>query len=208
MQNNPLKEIYTLLSEPKNKVLIMDCEYYGCEPNSKEQRLFQVSGRVFNSDLRFDHYIYDTKVSEGKRFKLLKQTNITYSEAVKLSPQFVLASIKSFIRENNITHLLFFDDSLDHKQLVRESNEAGINFFDNVRVFDLSEYIANSVMDNKHKISLRSLIMLLGIPHNYSFHNARFDVEAIYKICMFYYDVFDPYNQSLLLDEYDIFESE
>lgn len=204
MKNNPLNSVFDLLADSDNRVLIMDCEYYGPDSNTNGQRLYQVAGRIFRSNIRFNHYIYDNKVCEAKRFKFLKQTNLPYKDAIKLTPDVILKDVKDFIREYKITHLLFFDDSLDHKQLAAQSNEIGVNFFANVNVFDLSDEIATAIGDSGRKLSLQAVVMLLGISHNNSFHNARFDVEAIYKICTFYYDALNPYNQQLLLDQADI----
>lgn len=148
-----LQEIFDYLKENGKHCLILDLEFY---LNSKQEtKIKQIGGIVLGTGKQFNKFIFDSNdMSTQQQLNFLKEHNLTYVEANKLTPDSIMQEVQRFIRDNMIDTIVSWDNHLDFKTLKEEGFSKIVP--SNMKTYDLERIFANTNNNNDLSLNLQN----------------------------------------------------
>ena len=188
-----LQETFDYLKENGKHCLILDFEFY---LNSKQEtKIKQIGGIVLGTGKQFNKFIFDSNdMSTQQQLNFLKEHNLTYAEANKLTPSTTMQEVQRFIRDNIIDTIVSWDNHLDFKALKAEGFDKIVP--SNMKTYDLEKIFANTNNNNDLSLNLQNFTTILNLPHTGKWHDALDDSRAIYQLCQLYLKVLIPLNNN------------
>ena len=188
-----LQETFDYLKENGQHCLILDLEFY---LNSKQEtKIKQIGGIVLSTGKQFNKFIFDSNdMSTQQQLNFLKEHNLTYAEANKLTPSAIMQEVQRFIRDNMIDTIVSWDNHLDFKALKAEGFDKIVP--SNMKTYDLEKIFANTNNNNDLSLNLQNFTTILNVPHTGKWHDALDDSRAIYQLCQLYLKVLIPLNNN------------
>lgn len=188
-----LQDVFTDLKENQDHCLILDLEFYSNCAN--ETKMAQIGGLVLGTGASFNKFVFDPDdMSIKRQLDFLKNHNVTYQDAVKLSPDTIMTDVQHFIRDQAIDTLVSWGNNLDFTVLKNESYSKIIP--SNLKTYDLEGIFAHANNTNDLSLNLKNFSNILNLPHTGKWHDALDDVKAIYRICQLYMNVLVPVNEA------------
>lgn len=188
-----LQETFDYLKENGQHCLILDLEFY---LNSKQEtKIKQIGGIVLGTGKQFNKFIFDSNdMSTQQQLNFLKENNLTYAEADKLTPDLIIREVQHFIRDNMVDTIVSWDNHLDFKTLKEEGFSKIVP--SNMKTYDLERIFANTNNNNDLSLNLQNFTTILNLPHTGKWHDALDDSRAIYQLCQLYLKVLIPLNNN------------
>lgn len=188
-----LQDVFTGLKENQDHCLILDLEFYSNCAN--ETKMAQIGGLVLGTGVSFNKFIFDPDdMSIKRQLDFLKNHNITYQDAIELSPDTIMAEVQHFIRDQAIDTLVSWGNNLDFTVLKNEGYSKIIP--SNLETYDLERIFAHANNTNDLSLNLKNFSNVLNLPHTGKWHDALDDAKAIYRICQLYMNVLVPVNEA------------
>lgn len=175
------------LHNPAWRIMILDLEFYNnTNVDKSDYYPRQIAGHLFNSRKSFNVQIFDSnQMNANRQIEFLKKTDLPYSAAKSYTLENAIDQLKRFIKDNQITTILSWDNNLDFYVL---HDKAGDNLFKGLYSIDLAELVSNSLFDNNRRIpTLKNFSQTLNVSHKGKWHDAYDDVMTINGICQMYY---------------------
>lgn len=188
-----LQETFDYLKENSKHCLILDLEFY---LNSKQEtKIKQIGGIVLGTGKQFNKFIFDSSdMGTQQQLNFLKEHNLTYTEADKLTPDLIMQEVQHFIRDNMLDTIVSWDNHLDFKTLKEEGFSKIVP--SNMKTYDLERIFANTNNNNDLSLNLQNFTTILNLPHTGKWHDALDDSRAIYQLCQLYLKVLVPLNNN------------
>ena len=188
-----LQETFDYLKENDKHCLILDLEFY--LNSKKETKIKQIGGIVLGTGKQFNKFIFDSNdMNTQQQLNFLKEHNLTYAEANKLTPSVTRQEVQRFIRDNMIDTIVSWDNHLDFKTLKAEGFDKIVP--SNMKTYDLEKIFANTNNNNDLSLNLQNFTTILNLPHTGKWHDALDDSRAIYQLCQLYLKVLIPLNNN------------
>lgn len=189
-----INELVQKLNEIHDNAVIMDLEFYqDRRPNYESIQHVKQIAAIFLGDnpAIFNEYTFnDQLMSDTNQLEFLKQTDMSYSEALDVNISYVMNKFLDFLNEHNVKTIISWGNSYDFYVL---NIDGCLKMLKDFTALDIEKVLAKVNYKAKDpagyvKMNLQSFCDLLNLSHDGIWHEALADCQMIKKVCKMYTD--------------------
>lgn len=189
-----IKDLIDGLNMANGHAMVMDLEFYNDQntPETSDVRMQQIAGVMLNNpDIAFNEFVYEENhMSNKDQVYFWKNSNLTYQDALKATPEKAMEKVKQFMTDNNVDTIISWGNAMDFNILQKEKlfdtfNEKKAIDIDNtlMAVTSNAEILGDAM---KPSLNLEAICLLLGLENPGEYHDALNDSLMIQKVCQVY----------------------